>query len=146
MHVVGNVWELDKMANRLSFGKVLKLIPRFSGVTEGLLITFENKFDFVISHVSEEIKPTLLSGIPTNWTGKAVRYREIGTWTKVHLRIIFGKTPSVTYIHCTITCMEKERVKCITVSFRPSTIKRLVDTGADESLIKLLSVKKTRNR
>lgn len=94
---------ITEMASTLSFGEAIKLIPKFSGGSEGVYSQFEKKCDFIMGHVNTDLKPVILEAILAELTDKAseaVRYREISSWEELrkHLRSIFGKTHLVQFL------------------------------------------------
>lgn len=89
------------------------MVPTFNGGTETDLSTFENKCKFILSNVTEAIKPLILKAILTQITGEAyenIKFREFETWEelKTELKNIYRPTHSVAFLQKQLSSIKQK--------------------------------------
>ena len=97
----------------LPFAEALRLVPEFDGRNLDLH-AFINKCDFAITSVKETVKPSLLKGIITKLSGRAldvIKYREITQWNelKFMLEESFGGKKTISYLQMQLNSCVQSR-------------------------------------
>ena len=102
----------------LGFETAVRMVPSFTGGTETDLAVFENKCEFILSNVVDNIKPLILKAILTQITGEAyenIKFREFQTWDELisQLKIIYRPTHSVAFLQKQLSSIKQKHDESI---------------------------------